>query len=245
MGRKIDLTGKIFGKLTVIEEYPQRTPQGSVQWKCQCECGNTTIVSGDNLRRNHTLSCGCLQKESAQNRVIDLTGQRFGKLVVVGRAPTPTGGTSRHAFWYCNCDCGKSNLIKDGANLKTGKILSCGCVGSSKGEYLIKELLEYNNIFFEKEKTFENCVFPKTGKKARFDFYLPDYNILIEFDGYQHFYYTGYEWNTEENFLQTVERDTYKNEWCKNNQIQLIRIPYTHLSTLTIEDLLENSRFKL
>lgn len=245
MGRKINLTGKIFGKLTVIEEYPQRTPQGSVQWKCQCECGNTTIVSGDNLRRNHTLSCGCLQKESAQNRVIDLTGQRFGKLVVVGRAPTPTEGTSRHAFWYCNCDCGKSNLIKDGANLKTGKILSCGCVGFSKGEYLIKELLEYNNILFEKEKTFENCVFPKTGKKARFDFYLPDYNILIEFDGYQHFYYTGYEWNTEENFLQTIERDAYKNEWCKNNQIQLIRIPYTHLSTLTIEDLLENSRFKL
>ena len=111
MGKKIDLTGKIFGKLTVIEEYPERTAQGSVQWKCQCECGNITIVSGDNLRRNHTLSCGCLQKESAQNRVIDLTGQRFGKLTVIGRAPTPKGGTSRHAFWYCNCDCGKNNLI--------------------------------------------------------------------------------------------------------------------------------------
>ena len=34
MGRKIDLIGKIFGKLTVIEEHPERTPQGSIQWKC-------------------------------------------------------------------------------------------------------------------------------------------------------------------------------------------------------------------
>ena len=74
MGRKIDLTGKVFGKLTVIKEHPERTPQGSVQWVCKCECGKPAIVSGDNLRRNHTLSCGCLQKESAQQRVIDLTG---------------------------------------------------------------------------------------------------------------------------------------------------------------------------
>ena len=83
MGRKIDLTGKVFRKLTVVKEHPERTPQGSVQWVCQCECGNSTIVSGDNLRRNHTLSCGCLQKESAQARVINLVGQRFGKLTVI------------------------------------------------------------------------------------------------------------------------------------------------------------------
>lgn len=245
MGRKIDLTGKVFGKLTVIKEHPERTPQGSVQWLCKCECGKPTIVSGDNLRRNHTLSCGCLQKESAQKRVIDLTGQRFGKLVITGKAPNPTNGKNRHTFWYCDCDCGNTSLIKDGENIKRGLIISCGCIGTSKGEYQIKELLEYYGIEFEKEKTFDTCVFPDTKAKARFDFYLPAYNIVIEFDGYQHFYFTGYEWNTEENYLKTIEKDHFKTQWCKNNGISLIRIPYTHLSTLKIDDLLENSRFML
>lgn len=245
MGRKIDLTGKVFGKLTVISEHPDRTPQGSVQWVCQCECGNSTIVSGDNLRRNHTLSCGCLQKESAQKRVVNLVGQRFGKLVVKSKAPNPSEGRNRHTYWYCDCDCGKTNVLKDGENLKRNLTISCGCIGTSKGEYLIKELLEYYNINFEVEKTFETCIFPDTNKRARFDFYLSDYNILIEFDGYQHFRFTGYEWNTEENYLKTVAHDEFKNQWCKDNNIKLIRIPYTHLSTLKLEDLLGESRFMM
>ncbi len=245
MGRKIDLTGKVFGRLTVIKEHPDRTPQGSVQWECQCECGNFTIVSGDNLRRNHTLSCGCLQKESAQKRVVDLVGQRFGKLVVISKAPNPSNSKNRHTYWYCNCDCGKTNVLKDGENLKRNLTISCGCIGTSKGEYLIKELLEYHNIDFQQEKTFETCIFPDTNKKARFDFYLSDYNILIEFDGYQHFKFTGYEWNTEENYLKTITHDEFKNQWCKDNNIKLIRIPYTHLSTLKLEDLLDKSRFMI
>ena len=243
MGKKIDLTGKTFGKLTVIKEHPERTPQGSVQWECQCECGNIKVVSGDNLRRNHTLSCGCLQKEKAKQKTIDLTGQRFGKLIVTGPAPRPENYKSRHTFWYCNCDCGKTNLIKDGQNLTRGLTLSCGCIGTSKGEYAIQEMLEYNKISYEKEKTFNDCVFIDTKKPARFDFYLPEKNILIEFDGYQHFYYTGYEWNTEENFVKTIAHDNFKTLWCKTNNIKLIRIPYTHLNDLKIEDLMENSRF--
>lgn len=245
MGRKIDLTGKVFNRLTVIKEHPERTPQGSVQWECQCECGNLVIVSGDNLRRNHTLSCGCLQKESAQKRIINLVGQRFGKLVVVEKAPNPHGGNNRHTYWYCDCDCGNKHILKDGQNLKRDLTISCGCIGTSKGEYLIEEILTFNNISFEKEKTFDTCIFEDSGRKARFDFYLPEYNIIIEFDGYQHFRFTGYEWNTEENYLKTVAHDKYKNQWCKDNQLKLIRIPYTHLSTLKLEDLLENSRFML
>ena len=52
-----------------------------------------------------------------------------------------------------------------------------------------------------------------------------------------------YDWNTKEIFLKTQEHDNFKNNWCRG--ITLIRIPYTHLSTLTINDLLENSRFKI
>ena len=45
-------------------------------------------------------------------------------------------------------------------------------------------------------------------------------------------------WNNEESHLKLVKRDKYKNQWCKDNNIPLIRIPYTHLKDLCIEDLL-------
>lgn len=49
MGSLIDLTGKIFGKLTVIERAGV-TKNGNPTWVCKCECGNETVVSGDSLR---------------------------------------------------------------------------------------------------------------------------------------------------------------------------------------------------
>lgn len=56
----MDLTGCIFGKLTVIELAERRNY--SSYWRCKCECGNETIVEHDNLISGHTKSCGCLQK---------------------------------------------------------------------------------------------------------------------------------------------------------------------------------------
>lgn len=164
MGKKIDLTGQTFGKLTVLEEAQERNRSGSVCWVCQCECGNIVIVNGDNLRRNHTKSCGCQKKESAQARVVDLTGQRFGKLVVNRKTNNPYPG-NRHTYWLCDCDCGRSDILVDGENLKSGKILSCGCLGNSKGEIAIINLLTQNQIPFVKEKTFDNCIYQDTQKK--------------------------------------------------------------------------------
>lgn len=63
MGRKIDLTGKTFGRLTVIEESPKRTINGDVYWVCKCTCGGTTVVDSSSLRRGLTKSCGCLPRE--------------------------------------------------------------------------------------------------------------------------------------------------------------------------------------
>ena len=71
---KEDLTGKKFGKLTVIKQVEDYiTPQGIhiAQWLCNCECGNTAIVRGVSLTRknNSTKSCGCIQKEVVINRM--------------------------------------------------------------------------------------------------------------------------------------------------------------------------------
>lgn len=63
---------------------------------------------------------------------------------------------------------------------------SCGCL-NSKGEEKITQILLKLNIIFYKEYQFIDCINPKTNTKLRFDFYLPDYNCCIEYDGKQHY----------------------------------------------------------
>lgn len=70
MGAIIDLTGQVFGRLTVIERAENLYPvpgysSGKVAWRCQCECGCECITTGESLRRGTTKSCGCLAKEAA------------------------------------------------------------------------------------------------------------------------------------------------------------------------------------
>ena len=122
--------------------------------------------------------------------------------------------------------------------------MSCGCI-SSQGEWKIARLLNENNFHFLKEYSFEQCRFPNTNNLARFDFFINN-NYLIEFDGKQHFEYTGTGWDTKENYKKTIYRDEYKNQWCRENNIPLIRIPYTKLDTLCIEDLMiEKTQFRV
>jgi len=97
----------------------------------------------------------------------------------------------------------------------------CSICKNSRGERLIQQLLVENNIKFIPQKTFNNC----RGKRnlLPFDFYLPDYNTCIEYDGEQHF--TG--WNHNKDYLKlSQERDAIKTDYCNTNNISLIRIRY-------------------
>lgn len=70
-------------------------------------------------------------------------------------------------------------------------------------------------------------------------------SYLIEYDGSQHFVADNYKWNTAEKLEKTKEHDAFKNQWCKENNIPLIRIPYTHMKEIIIEDLkLETTTYK-
>lgn len=118
MGKRIDLTGQKFGKLTVIGiDNPHYTSGGNrvTMWKCICGCGNTLSVSNSNLKYGSTSSCGCVRHP-------DLTGLRFGKLKVISRSETRKG----LRYWKCKCDCGNYTNVSS-TNLKYGGILSCGC----------------------------------------------------------------------------------------------------------------------
>ncbi len=59
---RIEMTGKVFGRLTVTGVHG-RQGKKTLLWTCRCECGNTCAVQGNHLRRGHTTSCGCLFTE--------------------------------------------------------------------------------------------------------------------------------------------------------------------------------------
>lgn len=100
--------------------------------------------------------------------------------------------------------------------------IGCKECGESKGEKEIKKILESLNIIFEKEKRFDNC---KYKKPLPFDFYIPYYNICIEYDGIQH--YKSIEWfGGEESLSSNKVRDQIKTNFCIENDIKLIRISY-------------------
>ena len=80
------------------------------------------------------------------------------------------------------------------------------------------------NIKFEREYKFEDC---RNKNLLPFDFYLLDYNSCIEFDGSQHFKLNEF-FGGAEGFKKIVKNDQIKNEYCKNNNIRLIRIRYDH-----------------
>ena len=109
--RAEDLTGQVFGKLTVIERVFDSNYKGhQTLWKCKCECGNETIVGKDSLKKGQTKSCGCFRKEKAkeimkQNRIdniIDETGNIYGKLTVLYQVPK-NHPTRAGVMWQCKC----------------------------------------------------------------------------------------------------------------------------------------------
>lgn len=107
---------------------------------------------------------------------------------------------------------------------------------NSRGVRRIEAWLQKNDILFEREKTFPDLVSSKKGKKSlRFDFYIPGLEVLIEFDGQQHFEANDH-WGGEKAFLELIANDKKKNEWVKNKKYILTRISY--LEEERIEDIL-------
>ena len=231
------MPGQRFGRLVTISKF---TKNKAPYWKCQCDCGNITEVKASNLKAGYNVSCGCYFSE--QNK-LDLTNQKFGKLTAI--KPLEERDERGAVLWECKCDCG--NIFYATAHsLNYCLVQSCGCVhgASSKGEEKIQILLEEKNIKFQMQKTFDTCRFNDTNALARFDFYIDD-TYLIEYDGEQHFRPVNH-WGGEEKFQMQKIHDEYKNQWCKDNNIPLIRIPYDKFDTLTIEDLiLETTQFRI
>lgn len=223
---KKDLSGQRFGRLIVLKK--GKKDKASHQfWICKCDCGNIVEINSDHLRRGKTQSCGCLHSEICHKTLFkDVTGQKFGKLTVLNYE-IREGKT----YCFCHCDCGNEVWVAK-KNLINGHTQSCGCISNSIGEANIQKILQNNAIKICKEYIFKDL------PNRRFDFYLPEYNRLIEFDGLQHFKFENTWHKTEAEFKKAQLRDKEKNEYALAYNIPLVRIPYWERDNITLNMIL-------
>ena len=229
----IDRTGWENEYFKIVSRAPN-SKAGRTIWNCLCKnCGN--ISSG-----RHT-SCGCTRKQNIGKALRkDLTGQRFGMLIAKEYAGY--SNSSGNAVWICDCDCGNTCKV-DSNNLIALHTLSCGCINSSIGADSIEKLLIENNIPFKKEYSID-LYFTNKNNPSRLDFVIFDDEIktnvirAIEYDGIQHFKETWGAWKGNISLAEQQSRDKQKNEWCKQHNIALVRIPYTERDNITLDMIL-------
>lgn len=127
MSKLIDLTGEVFGRLTVIKRHPmdyvyknknerlQRQPR----WIVKCDCGKYRVINGRSLRGGDTQSCGCWQKERV---TVDVSGQVFGNWKVLEKSDQRR---VRTVMWKCQClKCGRIKNVS-GDQLRDGGSTQC------------------------------------------------------------------------------------------------------------------------
>lgn len=201
--------------ITPVEEYT------SVKMKIKIDIGNNNIqeVYLDNLLKGHD----CLVNSYENRNYKRLSKEEINKVI------TACGDEWLNSEEYTNCTerqlkikCKCGNVFQTSfVNFSRAGINRCPtCTKKiSKGELLIKHILHEYNIMYIYQYRFDDC---KDKRTLPFDFYLPDYNSCIEFDGQYHFFPII----SEEILKQTIKHDNIKNKYCKDNNIPLLRIPY-------------------
>lgn len=202
----IDLVGKRFGSLTVLERVSCKHHN---MWLCRCDCGKVVTKSSSNLA-NANPSCGCKQ---GVRRRLDLTGQRFGRLVAIEIDDEKTEPS--RVYWRCRCDCGNESSVR-GSMLAKGHTQSCGCLqrehtsrmgatfgiengrGQSKYDWHVKvsskrvTLRSSFELIFAKYLLKHRIRFEYEPRRIQLapdtiyipDFYLPDTDTWVEVKGY-------------------------------------------------------------
>lgn len=237
--------GQTANRLTICD----RAPNGKgkkTRVICQCKCGKYTVINLQDFKSGKVKSCGCLYKDTDNKYSKNYSLKEYNtNLFYEYISPAKEKWDWSHqVVWNIKCKkCGKMYLgipseLVGGKNRAHG-MNPCSCWRKySIGVQKIINILEKNNIPFELEKKFDTCLSPK-GNPLPFDFYLPTKNILIEYDGEQHFKICFGE--NEEKLILQKEYDNIKTEWCLNNNIPLIRVPYFKKFT-NLDDLFDEKR---
>jgi len=177
MGRFIDLTGEVFGRLKVVKRLPNDDNNKAV-WLCECKCGRTVILSSNLLKFKKYVSCGeCgylstgylkkyLKKEKVRKKrtskiyLNNLKDKKFGKITVVEYFGKSKDG---HSLWTCKCKCGNIKVIL-GKSLVSGGTKSCGCLLKKNGNFknlnkkIFGKLLVTKHYFKSKNGYMWKCI---------------------------------------------------------------------------------------
>lgn len=216
------LIGTQINKWTILDIIPSNKEHSHTSAMCRCQCGTIKEVRLSYIINERSKDCGCGRKKMLrETRTKNLVGQRFGKLTVIELLENSDKFNRR--MYRCKCDCGRE-MIASSICLINEHTLSCGCLVSYWNMY-IQQFLKENKIKHKSEYTVYIG-----NNYYRYDFYLPQYNLFIEYDGQQHyepvrFHGDNIEKNMHE-FQKVQEHDKIKNKYCEENNINLLRIPY-------------------
>lgn len=216
--------GNTYGYLTIVDIDYTTKPSTAI---CKCKCGNIVSLSKIDVVSLHTQSCGCFQRErAAESNTKDHSGEISDTGVEIIR---PLYQSTRGKWiWECKCPVCKNLFEALPAKILENGTTSCGCKIQSSGEVIIENYLQKYGLKYERQKRFPDCKYIYT---LPFDFavYNDDGSLkcLIEYDGKQHFICIDF-YGGEEAFVARQRNDGIKNEYCKNNNIPLIRIDYNN-----------------
>jgi len=245
-----DLTNMRYGKLTCICRVQKA--YGKADWLCQCDCGNFIIVRSTNLYSGNSKSCGCVAIEKSKNSIKIAAeaawavtteklepGQVFGPHNVIYLGPSHQKDSRGFRKDWFKCPLCGNKFLSIRANIKNGHTSSCGCSYSStisSGERKIISILEKEHIIYEREKTLSA---PRISR-CRYDFYLPELNILLEYNGEQHYEYINYFFKNLSDFKHRQELDRLKISAALANNIPIYCIPYWEFDNIqTFSDLIQ------
>lgn len=148
--RTKDLTGEIFGKWRVVKFscYREKACGKKMSyWICECECGEIREVAGYSLTSGKSQSCGCLKKEVAEERVIDIAGNKYNNLTVIKKSENRNN--KGEILWICECDCG--NIIETTAyKMKSNNTKSCGCLRRRNDIKVTEEIITELPVYLQK-----------------------------------------------------------------------------------------------
>lgn len=131
--RAEDISGQLFGKLTVL--YRTENQKGRACWMCRCECGTEKEYCSSELKGGKKTSCGC--DDNGMKRIKDISNQRFGRLVA--QYPTEKRDRKCSVYWHCRCDCGKEvDVTSD--RLLHNSYKSCGCLKQENQKAIFNKL---------------------------------------------------------------------------------------------------------
>lgn len=188
--------------------------------------GEFSIRPNDHLRGKGCKECGILSASAKRKlglpEFIYLSNIKHHNKYTYNNAVYINGGTK------LSVTCPKHGDFNVTPNNHIGNKSECPVCNESKGEASVRAFLEKSNIKFTPQMRFDTCVYKY---RLPFDFYIPQYNLLIEYDGIQHFKPVT-QWGGEQYLLEIQEKDQIKNQYCIDHNIRLCRIPYTDIENI-------------